>query len=152
MRNIGKVVRRRLAPLLADRRQPGKGAGPTGARIRGARQLSHPKLGVSRSLRNWAISEVLETVALSADHMGEARAVVSIAYYSDVEPSARGEREYKVQGTCFACTAARRRIQKPTLDPRHQERSRFRIRQVVITTGVGCDAARGPGLGYRSCC
>ena len=93
MRNIGKVVRRRLAPLLADRRQPGKGAGPTGARIRGARQLSHPKLGVSRSLRNWAISEVLETVALSADHMGEARAVVSIAYYLDVELSARGERE-----------------------------------------------------------
>ena len=39
------------------------------------------------------LSEVLETVALSADHMGEARAVVSIAYDSDVEPSARGERE-----------------------------------------------------------
>ena len=98
MRNIGKVVRRRLAPLLADRRQPGKGAGPTGARIRGARQLSHPKLGVSRSLRNCAISEVLETVALSADHMGEARAVVSIAYDSDVEPSARVARK-EVQGT-----------------------------------------------------
>ena len=119
MRNIGKVVRRRLAPLLADRRQPGKGAGPTGARIRGARQLSHPKLGVSRSLRNWAISEVLETVALSADHMGEARAVVSIAYDSDVEPSARVGGSKEVQGTLLqALTAARRRIQKPTLDPR----------------------------------
>ena len=107
MRNIGKVVRRRLAPLLADRRQPGKGAGPTGACIRGARQLSHPKLGVSRSLRNWAISEVLETVALSADHMGEARAVVSIAYYSDVEPSARVGRERERGARHFASAYCR---------------------------------------------
>ena len=48
------------------------------------------------------VSEVLETVALSADHMGEARAVVSIAYDSNVEPSARVGRERERGARHFA--------------------------------------------------